>query len=55
MCKKLGVVVENFAQEGWKFFSLHRIGRYDFGGVADTLATRQTRQRALAKSVERLL
>jgi len=42
-CKKLGVVVENFAQEGRKFSCLRTIGRYGEsmiggGGVADTFA-----------------
>jgi len=31
--QKTGVVVENFAQEGWKFSSLRTIGRY--GGCED--------------------
>jgi len=42
-CKKLGVVVEYFAQEGRKFSCLRTIGRYGEsrtggGGVADRLA-----------------
>jgi len=41
--KKLGVVVENFAQEGRKFFCLRTVWRYgegtiSGGGVMETFA-----------------
>jgi len=50
--KKLGVVVENFAQEGRKFLSSYdRPLRFR----RRCCYARQTRQKTLAKSVERLL
>jgi len=42
-CKKLGVVIDNFAQEGRKFSCLRTIGRYGGGR-----SCRYARQRALA-------